>query len=263
VFAITVCAMSSGGHFNPAVTIAFAVWRGFPWRKVPQYIFSQIFGGFFAALVVYGQYRPYIKELEALLIAAGKEAAIFSSIGPAGIFAIYANPGIDLKWTFMNEFFADFFLGLVIWGVLDPSNIFVSSTTGPVVIAMGYATVVWGFVPGTIATNAARDLGCRLAAIAIWGTKAWGGHYPAIAALTSIPATLLSAAVYELLLSDSSRVVTRTSREAIANSDRHKSHKAWKYNLEVNRLRERGLSTSDSEAAKPTELNRQIEKTSV
>jgi len=31
----------------------------------------------------------------------------------------------------------DFFLGLVIWGVLDPSNIFVSSTTGPVVIAMG------------------------------------------------------------------------------------------------------------------------------
>lgn len=27
-FAITVCAMSSGGHFNPAVTISFAVWRG-------------------------------------------------------------------------------------------------------------------------------------------------------------------------------------------------------------------------------------------
>lgn len=176
---------------------------------------------------MYGQYRPYIKvsivpgfipvtayflknkiknygshgfqEIETLLVATGKEAVIFSSSGPAGIFAIYSNPGIDLGWTFMNEFFAvgrhsgsqseaqrpddcwtliqDFFLGLVIWGVLDPSNIFVSTTTGPVIIAMGkctplwissdaddimctgYATVVWGYVPGTVATNAARDLG--------------------------------------------------------------------------------------------------------
>lgn len=243
-FAITVCAMSSGGHFNPAVTVAFAIWRGFPLRKVPQYIFAQLLGAFVATLVVYGQYRPYILELEALLIATGKEAVIFSANGPAGIFSIYANPGIPLRWTFMNEFFADFFLGLIIWGVLDPSNIFVSSTTGPILVAMGYATVIWGYVPGTVATNPARDLGCRLATIAIWGTKAWGGHYPAISALTSFPATLFAATVYELFLSDSSRVVTLSSREVIANSDRHKEHQAWKYNLAVNQRRERALSRS-------------------
>ena len=40
---------------------------------------------------------------------------------------------------------------------------------------------------------------------------------------------------YELLLNDSSRVVTRSHREFIANEDRHKEHKAWKYNLEMNR----------------------------
>jgi hypothetical protein len=56
---------------------------------------------------VYTSVRPYrFQEVEVLLIATGKEAAIFSSSGPAGIFAIYANPGIDLGWTFMNEFFA-------------------------------------------------------------------------------------------------------------------------------------------------------------
>jgi hypothetical protein len=40
---------------------------------------------------------------------------------------------------------------------------------------------------------------------------------------------------YELFLNDSNRVVTRSHREFIANEDRHKEHKAWKYNLEINR----------------------------
>ena len=29
-------------HFNPAVTISLAIWQGFPWAKVPRYIFSQV-----------------------------------------------------------------------------------------------------------------------------------------------------------------------------------------------------------------------------
>ncbi|OYV06952.1 MAG: aquaporin, partial [Verrucomicrobiales bacterium VVV1] len=41
----------SGAHLNPAVTIAFAVWRDFPWRKVPGYVVSQMAGAFLAAAV--------------------------------------------------------------------------------------------------------------------------------------------------------------------------------------------------------------------
>ena len=37
-FAIITCASTSGGHFNPAITICFAVWQGFPWKKVPYYM---------------------------------------------------------------------------------------------------------------------------------------------------------------------------------------------------------------------------------
>lgn len=95
--------------------------------------------------------------MEAELIALGKEADIFSPVGPAGIFAVYPNPGVHLGWTFMNEFFVvrcdivfsyglhmthwrilqDFYIGLVIWGALDPANIFVSMSSVPITIAVG------------------------------------------------------------------------------------------------------------------------------
>jgi MIP family channel proteins len=34
----------SGAHFNPAVTLAFAFVRRFPWREVPVYVMSQLSG---------------------------------------------------------------------------------------------------------------------------------------------------------------------------------------------------------------------------
>lgn len=35
----------SGAHFNPAVTVALAMRRAFPWPKVPAYIVAQLIGG--------------------------------------------------------------------------------------------------------------------------------------------------------------------------------------------------------------------------
>jgi aquaporin Z len=40
----------SGAHLNPAVTLAFAVRRNFPWRRVPGYIVAQICGSGVAVL---------------------------------------------------------------------------------------------------------------------------------------------------------------------------------------------------------------------
>ncbi len=39
----------SGAHLNPAVTLAFAARRNFPWARVPGYIAAQIIGGIAAA----------------------------------------------------------------------------------------------------------------------------------------------------------------------------------------------------------------------
>jgi len=42
----------SGAHFNPAVTLGFAVGRHFPWALVPRYWAAQLTGGVLASLVL-------------------------------------------------------------------------------------------------------------------------------------------------------------------------------------------------------------------
>ena len=43
----------SGAHLNPAVSIAFALRRDFPWRRVPAYIVVQLIGATLAALILH------------------------------------------------------------------------------------------------------------------------------------------------------------------------------------------------------------------
>ncbi len=43
----------SGAHFNPAVTIAFAYAKKFPWKEVPKYILFQFIGAMVASLLVW------------------------------------------------------------------------------------------------------------------------------------------------------------------------------------------------------------------
>src|SRR5476651_1927146 len=51
--AIYLTASLSGAHLNPAVTLSFAVWRGFPWRRVAPYMLCQFLGSILAACVLY------------------------------------------------------------------------------------------------------------------------------------------------------------------------------------------------------------------
>ena len=44
---------TSGAHFNPAVSIAFAYAKKFAWKEVPKYIIAQILGAFAASLILW------------------------------------------------------------------------------------------------------------------------------------------------------------------------------------------------------------------
>lgn len=72
--------------------------------------------------------------------------------------------------------------------------------------------IIWGYAPIGLAANTARDVGGRMMAVAIWGSKAAGADYGAIAALTNIFSTALAYIVYEAFFADSSRVVSPDHR---------------------------------------------------
>ncbi|KAI9832283.1 MAG: hypothetical protein M1819_004461 [Sarea resinae] len=202
-FAIISCASTSGGHFNPAVTLCFAFWQGFPWKKVPYYIFSQIFGAFMAGLILMGQYHQQIAAFKAETLAAGKP--LVGNAAPAGILCTFPGPLQDnLGYLFLIEFFADSYIGIMIWAALDPANPFVSPASAPFVIGFAYGNMVWGFGYDTIATNLARDLGTRIVAAIFFGGDAFSyKHYSWIGILVNVPATFFATAYYELLMRDS------------------------------------------------------------
>ncbi|GLB40442.1 putative MIP aquaporin (TC 1.A.8) family protein [Lyophyllum shimeji] len=214
LFAIGVCSATSGGHFNPCITVSYVVFRGFPPLKAFRYIFAQIVGAYVACLLVYSQWKVLIVQCEAILQSAGKlEALQFTPNGPAGIFGLYLLPGQTLPRVFLNEFVIDTALGLVIYAAIDPSNAMVPPVLAPFLVALAYGTAIWSFATAGVALNSARDIGGRLVAMTIWGREAAGGKFAAIAALTNIPATLLGAFIYEFFLTDSDRVVPTASLE--------------------------------------------------
>lgn len=98
----------------------------------------------------------------------------------------------------------------MIWSCIDPANPFVSPATVPILIGVGYGTMVWGFADVTISTNMARDLGSRFVAAIFYGPEAFSyKSYCWISILVNIPATLFATGFYELFLRDSVQLISK------------------------------------------------------
>ncbi|KAK7460443.1 hypothetical protein VKT23_009165 [Stygiomarasmius scandens] len=152
---VWVSAGISGGHINPAVTLSLAIFRGFPWRKVPVYMVAQLLGGIVGAALIYANYFHAIDVVE-----GGRG---IRTLVTAGIFSTFAADYETNVAAFFSEFLATAILLIVILAVTDKRNTPPPYGLLPIVIFVVMLGIVVALGMNTgFAINPARDLGPRI-----------------------------------------------------------------------------------------------------
>ena len=187
---ICVAGRVSGAHLNPAVTLTLAVFRDFPWRKVPPYVLAQVAGAFAGAALVYANYLPAFRSFDPDL---SKTAGVFTTF-----------PAFPDAWGFSlfdQVVGTALLLGLIL-AITDPANRPVPPGLQPilvglVVVAIG---VSWGGMHG-YAINPARDFGPRLfTAVAGFRNTGFDGHAWWVPIVGPLLGGLLGALVYDRMI---------------------------------------------------------------
>ncbi|EAU83999.1 hypothetical protein E4U52_001108 [Claviceps spartinae] len=195
----------SGGHINPAITLTMAVWRGFPWKKVPAYIAAQVLGGLVGAAIIYGSYFHAIEIFEGPGVRTQ---------ATAGIFATYALPYVPAATAFFVEFLATAILSLMVLAMTDKRNMMPTADLLPLalfVLFVGFGTSLG--MQTSWSLNPARDFGPRVfLAMAGYGKDVFTyfNHYwiwcPIIAPFLGAQAGAL---LYDLFLNDGPTLFNR------------------------------------------------------
>ncbi|KAF8349489.1 putative aquaporin 4 [Amanita rubescens] len=153
--AVWACGGISGGHINPAVTLAFATFRGLPWKKVPVYMFSQLLGGIVGASLAYANY------FHAITIFEG--GGNIRTLKTAGLFAVYPLDYMTNVSAFFSEFLATAVLVIAIFSMCDRQNVGTPKGLGPLVIFMVFVAIAVALgMETSFGINPARDLGPRI-----------------------------------------------------------------------------------------------------
>ncbi|KAM7152091.1 aquaporin-9 isoform 2-T2 [Macrochelys suwanniensis] len=128
----------SGGHINPAVSLAMCATGRLKWTKLPFYILAQFLGAF---------------------------------VGAAAVFGIYYAPHLSLISGFADQVMSTALLVLVVFAIFDTKNMGVPKGLEPIAVGLLILllTCSLGMNSGC-AMNPARDLSPRIfTAIAGWG----------------------------------------------------------------------------------------------
>ena len=168
--AVYVAGGVSGAHLNPAVTLALAAHRGFPWRKVLPYSLAQIAGAFVASAVVYVTY------LEALDAFDSGVRQVVGTQATASIWATYPAQFPTGKHLTIAGGLADQIVGTallvgLIFALTDTRNLAPAANLAPVLVGAVVLLIgiSFGYNAG-YAINPARDFGPRLfTLVAGWG----------------------------------------------------------------------------------------------
>jgi glycerol uptake facilitator protein len=187
MIAVYVTGGVSGAHINPAVTLAFAIFRKFPKWKIIPYVLSQTVGAFLAAAALFWCWRGFWQP------AANKLGVSIGQPGSQKLMMVfccyYPNPGsvgigpgelakVSTATAFVVELMMTMVLLLAILALSDECNPQApKSNLAPMFIGLTVSAMVMLGGPLTMAAlNPARDFGPRLFGfLAGWGRIAFPG----------------------------------------------------------------------------------------
>ncbi|KAF6767101.1 Major intrinsic protein [Kalmanozyma brasiliensis GHG001] len=189
----------SGGHCNPSVTIALALFRGFPRRKVVPFIIAQTLGATVGSLLVYANNITNIDRFNSGL------RTVKGLGSTAGMFFSMPAPELSYPQAMYSEFLATAVLLFVVFALADSANLKPPQGTQPfamfiTLLAIGSSL---GYNTG-YAINGARDTGPR---IALWlvgyGAEVWthdSWYWAWNPWLSSVLGGVVGAATYDAFL---------------------------------------------------------------
>jgi glycerol uptake facilitator protein len=158
ILGVYVAGRVSGGHINPAVTIALAAFKGFPWRKVAPYCLAQTLGAFVAAIIVRFVYADLIARIDADHTIASQ--GIFSTLPGNAV----EGANVTIATAFFDQIVGTAILVFVVFALITATNNPPLANMTPVVIGLLVVGIgmAWGANAG-YAINPARDFGPRFA----------------------------------------------------------------------------------------------------
>jgi glycerol uptake facilitator protein len=170
IMGVYVSGRISGGHINPAVTIALAAYQGFPWRKVLPYALAQTAGAFVAALIVRVVYADLIYKVDPGHTV--KSQLIFSTLPGNGV------DGVGIPTAFLDQVVGTAILVFVVFALVNARNNPPLANLAPVAIGLLVVGIgmAWGANAG-YAINPARDFGPRLASFLTGYSTAWSDQH--------------------------------------------------------------------------------------
>lgn len=170
ILGVYVAGKTTGGHLNPAVTVALAVFSGFSWRKVLPYSIAQTVGAFAAALLVRWNYTEVLAKFDPGHTI--KSQFIFSTLPGNGSAPVS-------EWgALRDQIIGTAILLFLVFAVTDARNTAPAANLAPVVVGLIVVGIgmAWGTDAG-YAINPARDFGPRLASFITGYGGAWRDQY--------------------------------------------------------------------------------------
>ncbi|KAI8332935.1 aquaporin-like protein [Chlamydoabsidia padenii] len=197
LIAICIVGHVSGAHINPAVTLTFFCYSGFPGRKVPGFLAAQFLGAFTGAALLYSVIQPAIDEFD------NGERQIFGPQGTAGIFATWPAVYVERYSSVLSEVIGTALLLLIIMATGHQNNLPFRNAQG-CFIAVGIVSISLslGYTSG-FSLNPARDFGPRLfIALAGWGSGVFTvrDYYFLVPMLAPVLGGMLGGLIYTVFI---------------------------------------------------------------